>query len=182
MYNNNQLRLFCEIGLVKHLADMVQCYDKNSRFGGFLKRLEDECAKLQTRLLPLGTQGDMNAAGIKLDRFGYEMDWVNRKKSPNFMFCFNMRLLEESRFLRKHNTKLIKIMADLLNMQEERGLINEAHHEEGDKAYSVWLSIWGEADEERRDAKETALTIAKIDADRERRENFERYRNTMYGK
>lgn len=180
MYTDKQIRLFCEIGLVKHLKDMVHNYHKNSRFGGFLTKLEKECIKIQTHSLPEPSEFDLRAAGVKLERFGRLVKWTERKLSPNFMFCFNTRLLDESKHLRSE--KLKKIMNDLLTYQEDRGYIKSDHYTEGDAAYTAWLSIWKEVDIDEHDSKKSQEIIDNTDKEITRKAYFDEYIERHYEK
>lgn len=179
MYTPEQIRLFCEIGVIKSLGDLVQNYQKNSRFGGFLKKLEKECTKIQRRKLKYPSDLDLKLAGQKIDSFGYAVGWTDKKMSPNYMFCFCSRLAEESKYLKSNKIKVI--LGKLLTFQEERETITDEHYTEGDKAYTVWLSVWGEEDEEQRNSIETKTLFEKMDADIYRQEKLKQYKQRMYG-
>jgi hypothetical protein len=158
---------------------MVKNYHKNSKFGGYLTNLEKVCTKIQIRYLPPITQGDYNEAGVYFDRFGDMTKWQDTPMSPNYMFCFCLRMLSEGKYLR--SDKLLKIMTDLVAYQEENGKIDDSHYEDGDKAYTWWLNCWGEKDEDEHDAEISENILQKTTADAIRKINFEHYKDTVYG-
>lgn len=182
MYTNDQLRTFCEIGFLKHLPDLVKNYHKNSKFGGFLTSLEKECHKIQKRILPTYTIGDMNAASHKLNEFGKITNWNGNQLSPNRMFCFCSRMLSESKHLKHGFDKVTEIMMRLIDYQESRGYITPEHYEDGDWAYTKWLACWGEVDTDEYNQEESQKTLEKTGADVERNNLFEEYKEKMYGK
>jgi hypothetical protein len=145
MYTETQLRTFCELAMFNSMKDLIQNYKRKTKFANSLKKIKRAASKQLATLPPLDRNSERAAYRI-LDAFGKATGWLGRKTPPASMFCFCLRLLENSEYVK--SPAMENVMLDLLFYMEEGDFVSDESFIEGDIAYSKWLGVFGEIDED----------------------------------
>lgn len=178
MYTQNQIRRFCELATLKSLGDLIKNYEEKSKFGGALKKM-DRQAGLMLSQLPKASKRDLRKAAGYLNEWGRVTGWAGKKKSPALIFCFCLRLLDESKHV--SNPRMNEVMTDLLNHIDDKGFLVQQHYWAGDLAYTKWLKVFGEDDPNAADPDEVEHKLRTIDNDIKRGHLMREYRRKVYG-